>query len=137
MMEVIIREYFYFQAFEDIFQATFEEWYKRQINSARIFKLKFSPLFKCHDFGHISSEYPNQKIVSLVEVDVNEDVEKNYSDEDESEGEVLYDDQGESLIVWRSLYVAHVEDDQWLRNINFHTRCTSHRRKWREVRSPT
>ena len=61
--------------------------------------MKFSPLFKCHDFGHIASEYPNQKIVSLVEVDVNEDVEKNYSDEDESEGGVLYDDQGESLVV--------------------------------------
>lgn len=39
--------------------------------------------------------------------------------------EVIYADQGESLIAQRSLKVAYVEDE-WLQHNIFHTRCTSH-----------
>ena len=39
--------------------------------------------------------------------------------------EVIYVDQGESLVVQRSLKVDYAEDE-WLRNNIFHTRCTSY-----------
>ena len=39
--------------------------------------------------------------------------------------EVIYVDQGESLVVQRSLKVDYAEDE-WLRNNIFHTKCTSH-----------
>ena len=85
--------------------------------------------FKCQDFGHIASDFPNHKTVSLVEGDVE------IEDEDESaliihepavyDDEVIYVDQGKSLVVQRSLKVDYAEDE-WLQNNIFHTRCTSH-----------
>jgi len=38
--------------------------------------------------------------------------------------DVIYANQGVSLVVQKSLKVAYVEDE-WLRNNIFHTRCTS------------
>uniref|UniRef100_F6HAN2 Uncharacterized protein n=1 Tax=Vitis vinifera TaxID=29760 RepID=F6HAN2_VITVI len=31
-------------------------------------------MFKCHGYGHITSEYPNHRIVTLVEEDSDEEV---------------------------------------------------------------
>ncbi|XP_031378325.1 uncharacterized protein LOC116193718 [Punica granatum] len=84
--------------------------------------------FKCRGFGHITSECPNQKIISLVEEANDEPVYDTY-DEEENEveqEEVTYGDQGEALVVQRILKSAHVADDKWLRHNIFHTRCTSH-----------
>jgi hypothetical protein len=44
--------------------------------------------------------------------------------EEESEEELTYADQGESLIIRRLLRSTYAEDD-WLRNNIFHTKCTS------------
>ena len=73
--------------------------------------------FRCQGLGHIASNCPNSKIVSLVEGDVE------IEDEDEStlvshepidyNKEVIYVDQGKSLVVQRSLKVAYAEDE-WL-----------------------
>ncbi|XP_031387093.1 uncharacterized protein LOC116200384 [Punica granatum] len=84
--------------------------------------------FKCRGFGHIASECPNRKIISLVEETNDEPVYDTYDDEENEveQEEVTYGDQGKALVVLRILKSAHVEDDKWLRHNIFHTRCTSH-----------
>ncbi|PKI48455.1 hypothetical protein CRG98_031160 [Punica granatum] len=84
--------------------------------------------FKCRGFGHIASEYPNRKIISLVEEANDEPVYDTYDDEENEveQEEVTYGDQGKALVVQCILKSAHVEDDKWLRHNIFHTRCTSH-----------
>ncbi|KAL2519615.1 Histidine kinase CKI1 [Abeliophyllum distichum] len=57
--------------------------------------------FKCQGFGHIASECPNRK-------------------------EITYEDHGKALVIRRSLSFDSKDDDSWLRNNIFHTRCTSH-----------
>ena len=71
--------------------------------------------FNCQGFGHIAFDCPNRKIVSLVEGDVE------IEDEDDSalvvyepvvyDEEVVFADQGEMLVIQRSLKVAHAEDE--------------------------
>ncbi|XP_059441888.1 uncharacterized protein LOC132174213 [Corylus avellana] len=78
--------------------------------------------FKCHVFGHIAYDCPNRKIISLVEEDLEDDV-KNEPVDEEFEEDLIYADQGESLIIRRILKSTYAEED-WLRNI-FHTKCTS------------
>ncbi|XP_031404630.1 uncharacterized protein LOC116213728 [Punica granatum] len=84
--------------------------------------------FKCRGFGHIASECPNQKIISLVEEANDEPVYDTYDDEENEveQEEVTYGDQGKALVVQRILKSAHVEDDKWLQHNIFHTQCTSH-----------
>ncbi|XP_031375447.1 uncharacterized protein LOC116189849 [Punica granatum] len=84
--------------------------------------------FKCRGFGHIASEYPNRKIISLVEEANDEPVYDTYDDEENEveQEKVTYGDQGKTLVVQRILKSAHVEDDKWLPHNIFHTRCTSH-----------
>jgi hypothetical protein len=85
--------------------------------------------FKCQGFGHIASDCPNRKMVSLVEEDMEMEDEDDFSPETNEhvaeEEEITYADRGEALVVQRSLKVTYVEDE-WLRNNIFHTRCTSH-----------
>ena len=68
-------------------------------------------------------------MVSLVEEDMEmEDGDDFLLETNEHvvvEEEITYADRGEALVVQRSLKVTYVEDE-WLRNNNFHTRCTSH-----------
>ena len=63
-------------------------------------------------FGHIVSDCPNCKIVSLVKEDVGngeEDLGEPMHDGGvDDEKEIVYADQGESLVVCRSLSAAHV-----------------------------
>ncbi|PKI52817.1 hypothetical protein CRG98_026765 [Punica granatum] len=72
--------------------------------------------FKCRGFGHIASECPNRKIISLVEEANDEPVYDTYDDEENEveQEEVTYGDQGKALVVQRILKFAHVEDDKWL-----------------------
>ena len=84
---------------------------------------------KCQGFGHIASDCPNRKMVSLVEEDMEMEDDNDFSPETNEhvieEEEITYADQGEALVVQRSLKVTYMEDE-WLRNNIFHTRCTSH-----------
>ncbi|XP_022899409.1 uncharacterized protein LOC111412720 [Olea europaea var. sylvestris] len=82
--------------------------------------------FKCQGVGHIASDCPNRKIVAFVEEDEGEEELGDPTYDEEVEEEVIYADHGESLVVYRSLSAAHVEDDDWFRNNIFHTKCTSH-----------
>ena len=85
--------------------------------------------FKCQGFGHIASDCPNRKMVTLVEEDMEMKDEDDFSPKTNEhvaeEEEITYADRGETLVVQRSLKVTYVEDE-WLRNNIFHTRCTSH-----------
>ncbi|KAK0580214.1 hypothetical protein LWI29_038137 [Acer saccharum] len=59
--------------------------------------------FKCQGLGHIVLEYPNRKIISLVEEVDKEAVDENWQSEDEGpkfDEEITYGDQGESLAIW-------------------------------------
>jgi hypothetical protein len=47
-------------------------------------------------------------------------------DETADEEDVIYGDTGEMLVIRRVLNSSPVQDDVWLRNNIFHTRCTSH-----------
>jgi CTP:phosphocholine cytidylyltransferase-like protein len=47
-------------------------------------------------------------------------------DEATDEEDVIYGDTGEMLVIRRVLNFSPVQDDVWLRNNIFHTRCTSH-----------
>ncbi|KAL5823431.1 hypothetical protein ACOSQ4_021331 [Xanthoceras sorbifolium] len=88
--------------------------------------------FKCQGFGHIASECPNHKIISLVEEDgVKDDLapelkEDEYENEEIMEG-VTYGDNGASLVIQRSLSVIKEEEEEhWVRKNVFHTECISH-----------
>ncbi|XP_038979894.1 uncharacterized protein LOC120110006 [Phoenix dactylifera] len=82
--------------------------------------------FKCSGYGHIASECPNRRVVSLAEEG---DGEENESDSiyDEIEKDITYSDHGEALVVRRTLNSVRSKDDHmWLRHNIFHTRCTAH-----------
>ncbi|CAL2280662.1 unnamed protein product [Prunus armeniaca] len=84
--------------------------------------------FKCQGLGHIASDCPNRKIVSLVEEneeEFNEEVGLNLDEGPRFDEELTYGDEGESLVIRRSLNAAQVLEDNWLQNNIFHTRCTS------------
>ncbi|KAG5539880.1 hypothetical protein RHGRI_020186 [Rhododendron griersonianum] len=82
--------------------------------------------YKCQGFGHIAADCPNRKMVSLVEEEMEEEKETTVFSEPEDDDEITYADHGESLVIQRSLNAAHVEEDSWLRNNIFHTKCTAH-----------
>lgn len=82
--------------------------------------------YKCQGFGHIAADCPNRKMVSLVEEEMEEEKETTVFSELEDDDEITYADHGESLVIQRSLNAAHVEEDSWLRNNIFHTKCTAH-----------
>ena len=84
--------------------------------------------FRCQGFGHIASDCPNRRVITIIEGEAYE------VSEEEQEAEVaepVYDeeytpaDQGECLIVRRSLHTAPVKEEPWLRHNIFHTRCTT------------
>ncbi|GJU76537.1 transposon ty3-I gag-pol polyprotein [Tanacetum coccineum] len=78
--------------------------------------------FKCQGYGHIASECPNRKVITLIEEDIFE--ESTLEDDVSHIKEVVYPDEGEALVIRRNLNMVQVKDDEWLRNNIFYTRCT-------------
>jgi hypothetical protein len=86
--------------------------------------------YRCKGYSHMMSECPNQRVFTIVE----EPLEKEQADFDSppvfdeatDEEDVIYGDTGEMLVIRRVLNFSLVQDDVWLRNNIFHTRCTSH-----------
>ncbi|XP_017984225.1 PREDICTED: uncharacterized protein LOC108663577 [Theobroma cacao] len=87
--------------------------------------------FKCQGFGHITSDCPNRRIISLVEEEVMEEPSLEEVDDEleifnNEEIEEVSADHGKALVVRRNLNTAMMtEDESWLRHNIFHTRCTS------------
>ncbi|KAL3501893.1 hypothetical protein ACH5RR_036342 [Cinchona calisaya] len=55
--------------------------------------------FKCQGFGHIASDCPNCKIVSLIEEDIWEEAEEEPIYDEGHEKDIIYEDYGEALVV--------------------------------------
>ncbi|KAH9667915.1 Endonuclease [Citrus sinensis] len=88
--------------------------------------------FKCHGYGHIASECPNRKVVALVEEESDdkdaEDHENPSVEKDVEDREVTYADDGNSLVIQKSLSIVSEYGEDWLRKNIFHSRCTCHRK---------
>lgn len=69
--------------------------------------------YKCQGYGHIASDCPNRKVVTIIE-DENEDEEELHNEEGEIDEVTEYADVGEALVIQRSLNVIHGDDESWL-----------------------
>uniref|UniRef100_A0A2N9IVE3 CCHC-type domain-containing protein n=1 Tax=Fagus sylvatica TaxID=28930 RepID=A0A2N9IVE3_FAGSY len=69
--------------------------------------------FKCQGFGHIASDCPNRKMVTLVEEDMEMEDEDDFSPETNEhvaeEEEITYADRGEALVVPKKPQTTMVE----------------------------
>ncbi|PWA79605.1 reverse transcriptase domain-containing protein [Artemisia annua] len=82
--------------------------------------------FKCQGLGHYARDCPNQKIVTIVD----EEIEPVYDTDGEGDElinneEVVYADHGEALVIQRVLNVAasqSIDNNSWLRNSIFRTK---------------
>ncbi|XP_021288378.1 uncharacterized protein LOC110419610 [Herrania umbratica] len=95
--------------------------------------------FKCQGFGHIASDCPNRRIISLVKEEVMEEfiMEEFIMEEIEDELEIINGDKieevvadrGEVLVIHHNLKTVMMnEDESWLRHNILYTRCTSQRK---------
>nr|GEY49022.1 hypothetical protein [Tanacetum cinerariifolium] len=85
--------------------------------------------YKCNEIGHYARDCSNLKTLAFVPDDVgpiyNTEAEP---DLDEPGDELVYPDRGEAWVIQRVLNVAiskSVNDNSWLRNNIFRTKCTS------------
>ena len=83
--------------------------------------------FRCLGLGYIASEYPNKKVVSLMEfkaLDEDDEEENEAYEEEDHEEEIVGPYEAECLGVRRTLsgVIDHEETQQ--REAIFHTRCT-------------
>lgn len=92
--------------------------------------------FKCHGLGHISSECPNRRVVTLVEYEESgEEVEEEVGEEEvhiedlSGEQGLVGPDEGECLVLCRVLNGQHVPEEDMQREAIFHTRCTIKKRQ--------
>ena len=86
--------------------------------------------FKCQGFGHIASECPNRRAMTIIEGEVHGASEEDEGPVFDEEGpvcdeEFITADHGESLVIRRSLHTALAKEEPWLRHNIFHTRCTT------------
>ncbi|GKV20583.1 hypothetical protein SLEP1_g30682 [Rubroshorea leprosula] len=105
---------------------------EKEVNSSRPAQSNTRKCFKCQGFGHIASDCPNRRVVTIIEGEIHEasedEAKKEQNDETKSpqlEEELIPADHGESLVVSRSLHATITKDEDWLRHNIFHTRCTS------------
>ncbi|GJY16226.1 reverse transcriptase domain-containing protein [Tanacetum coccineum] len=85
--------------------------------------------YKCSGVGHYARDCPNLKTLAFVPDDADPIYDTDAAPElDEPGDELVYPDRGEALVIQRVLNVAvskSVDDNSWLRNNIFRTKCTS------------
>ncbi|GKC44869.1 reverse transcriptase domain-containing protein [Tanacetum coccineum] len=85
--------------------------------------------YKCSGIGHYARDCPNLKTLAFVPNDTGPIYDTDAEPElDEPGDELVYPDRGEVLVIQRVLNVAiskSVDDNSWLRNNIFRTKCTS------------
>ena len=84
--------------------------------------------FKCQGLGHIASECPNRRIISLAEWEANKEEEEKEDHvlclrEEDQEEVVKVADEGELLVLRRVMSGHKEEKEEQSENI-FHSRCT-------------
>ncbi|XP_042009226.1 uncharacterized protein LOC121757810 [Salvia splendens] len=83
--------------------------------------------FKCQGFGNIQADCPNRQMVTFV----GDDSIPTFDESDDGDElsdvstELVYADQGATLVVRRVLNVAAAEEELWLRHNIFQTKCTA------------
>lgn len=92
-------------------------------NQPRSTTLGSRKCFKCQGYDHIIADCPNRKIVTLIEVDIEETAIKGEITSSDHE-EVICADEGE-LLVCRNLSVQREEHEDWLRHNIFRIKCTT------------
>lgn len=82
--------------------------------------------FRCQGLGHFASECPNTKVVTLMEYEAlgEEHEMEGYEEEGEEEEKILGPDEGECLVVRRTVSGMAIQEEQLQRESIFHTRCT-------------
>jgi hypothetical protein len=92
---------------------------------------KASKCFKCQGFGHIASNCPTRRTITIIKGEAYELSEEEEILKDLKDVEPLYDeeltaaDHGELLVIRRSLHTMSAKEEPWLRHNIFHTRCTT------------
>ncbi|GJU02791.1 RNA-directed DNA polymerase [Tanacetum coccineum] len=85
--------------------------------------------YKCGGVGHYARDCPNLKTLAFVPGDAGPIYDTDAEPEvDEPGDELVYPDRGEALVIQRVLNVVvskYVDDNSWLRNNIFRTKCTS------------
>ncbi|GJW99952.1 putative nucleotidyltransferase, ribonuclease H [Tanacetum coccineum] len=105
---------------------------KQFINNNQTIETPKAPrkCFRCQGIGHIASECPNKRLITLADFElaggyefgVEPTVEQSLIIE--SEEEVVGPDVGELLVVRRALSSVPVREEKLQREAIFHTRCT-------------
>ncbi|GKE21725.1 reverse transcriptase domain-containing protein, partial [Tanacetum coccineum] len=84
--------------------------------------------YKCGGLGHYARDCPNLKTLAFVPDDIGPIYDTDAEPELDKPGdELVYPDRGEALVIQRVLNVAvskSVDDNSWLRNNIFRTKCT-------------
>nr|GEX69907.1 reverse transcriptase domain-containing protein [Tanacetum cinerariifolium] len=88
--------------------------------------------YKCSGLGHYARDYLNMKTLAFVPIDA-DPINDTYAepDLDKPGDELVYPDRGEALVIQRLLNVVDsksVDDNLWLRNNIFITKCTFKRK---------
>ncbi|GKC69623.1 reverse transcriptase domain-containing protein [Tanacetum coccineum] len=85
--------------------------------------------YKCSRIGHYARDCPNLKTLAFVPDDAGPIYDTDAEPEIDKPGdELVYPDRGEVLVIQRVLNVAvskSIDDNSWLRNNIFRTKCTS------------
>ncbi|GKA45621.1 retrovirus-related pol polyprotein from transposon TNT 1-94 [Tanacetum coccineum] len=85
--------------------------------------------YKCSGLGHYACDYLNLKTLAFVPDDAGPIYDTDAEPElDEPGDELVYPDCGEALVIQRVLNAAvsiSIDDNSWLRNNIFRTKCTS------------
>ena len=84
--------------------------------------------FKCHGFGHFQAQCPNQRALTMKEV---EELQREVETEEEepvydesNEEEIVEADCGELLVIRRAMHTVEAPNDKTQRENIFHSRCT-------------
>ncbi|GJU97550.1 hypothetical protein Tco_1326821 [Tanacetum coccineum] len=93
-------------------------------------RIKNAPrCYKYSGLGHYARDYPNLKTLAFVPDDADLIYDTDAAPELDGPGdELVYPDRGEALVIQRVLNVSvskSVNDNSWLRNNIFRTKCTS------------
>ena len=82
--------------------------------------------YRCQGYDHIAYDCPNRRVVTIRKEVIEEKDEEVNQEGGEIEEFTEYADEEEDLVIRRSLNVIQENEEAWLRDNIFQTKCTSH-----------